>query len=245
MHIRVKAPGGPLRALYTANMHPCIGQVTVAIGDTIRAARRAKGMKQIALAAAAGVTQGQISRLENGETLNPTHDTLARIAEALDMPLTELIGHTPVLPVVDDDRVAVPIVQIPAHAGADWTWQPTGETITVERDLARGRSLQVIKVEGTCMYPRVEPGDLVIFDHWSRDPKDGEMVVVTRDGQHHVRWARIRRPGALPELVDNFGNQFPTAGTVLEGVVTEVRAVGPRRRDWHDIDDTDPEAETE
>jgi transcriptional regulator with XRE-family HTH domain len=224
-------------------MHPCIGQEIVPIGDVIRAARIAKGLKQAALATAAGVTQGQISRLEKGETLNPTHDTLARIAEALDMPLTQLIGHSPSLPNVAADQISVPIVQIPAHAGSDWTWQPTGETITVERDLAKGRMLQVIRVEGDCMIPALEPNDLVIFDKWSREPKDGDMVVVFRDNQAHVRWARIRRPGDDPELIDNFGRPFPTdAATVMEGVVVERRTIRPRRRQWHDLE-VDPETE--
>lgn len=241
MHIGVKSRDTPLRAQYTAVMHGCITVGAMPIGEAIRAARRAKGMKQQALAIAAGVTQGQISRLESGETLNPTHDTLARIAEALDMPLTDLIGHSPVMPHLEHDRVAVPIVQLTAHAGTDWTWQPTGETVTVERDVARGRLLQVIRVEGDCMIPAVEPGDLVIFDKWSRHPKDGDMVVVARDNQHHVRWARVRQADTDAELVDNFGRPFPIDGTILEGVVVERRTIRPRRRQWHDLDDTDPD----
>jgi len=206
----------------------------VAIGETIRELRRRRGMTQQALAAAAGVSQGQLSRLENGETINPSQQTLLGIAEALHVTLTDLIGRPITGATEAPGRVPVPIVQVPAHAGDDWTWEPTGQSISTDERTARGRQLQAIPVTGDCMAPNVEHGDVVVFDSWSRHPKDGDMVVITRDNQPHIRWARLERTGV--RLLDNDGRELPTHGTILEGVVIEIRRARPRRRDWHDLD---------
>lgn len=236
MHSLVKNPLAAAQGAYNAPMHPCIGQDTVPIGDTVRALRQARGWTQIQLSQKAGVSQGQLSRVESGETLNPSQLTLARLAEALSVPLAQLIGR-PSFPVTTPEvgRVPVPIVQVPAHAGHDWTWEPTGQVLSIDNTTAQGRDLQAIRVDGGCMSPALEQGDLVIFDRWSQQPKDGEMVVVSRDNQIHVRWARLGRLGL--ELLDNLGTPFPTKGTVLEGVVIERRQLRPRRRAWHDLDD--------
>jgi len=204
------------------------------IGETIRELRRLRNITQTELAAAAGVSQGQLSRLESGETINPSQQTLLGIAEALHVTLTDLIGRpavgTPDMP----GRIPVPIVQVPAHAGEDWTWEPTGQSITTDERTSRGRQLQAIAIQGDCMTPNVEHGDVVVFDSWSRHPKDGDMVVVTLDNQIHIRWARLIRTGV--QLLDNDGRELPTPGTILEGVVVEIRRQRPRRRDWHDLD---------
>jgi transcriptional regulator with XRE-family HTH domain len=229
--------------LYTAAMPTRIGQEIVPIGDTVRRLRRDRGWTQAQLADKVGVTQSAISRLEKGETIDPGQELVARIAEAFTVPIAEVIGRTtdPTIPIAEIGRIPVPIVQVPAHAGHDWTWQPTGQVVTIDERSSWGKDLQAIRVEGDCMRPVLEPGDIVIFDRWSRDPKDREIVVVSRDSQIHVRWARIRRPGAPLELVDNFGNHFTLDGqTVLEGVVIETRRPRPRRSDWHDFED-DPE----
>lgn len=238
MHIAVKSQDSTDRALYTATMHACIGQDVVPIGDTVREMRRQRGWTQAQLAEKAGVSQGQVSRLESGETLNPSHDTLARIAEAFTVPLAELIGRaTNPTPRSDVGRIPVPVVQVPAHAGVDWTWEPTGQVVTIDEDSARGRNLQAIRVEGDCMIPAVDPGDLLIFDRWSRHPQDGHLVVVSRDSQIHVRWARRDPKTGMLSLVDNFGRPFPLdTQTTLEGIVIERRTHRPRRRGWHDLD---------
>lgn len=50
-------------------------------------ARGAKGFSQKELADKAGITQALISKLENGLTIDPTEETVASIAEALDFPV--------------------------------------------------------------------------------------------------------------------------------------------------------------
>lgn len=56
------------------------------VGAQIRALRTALGMKLADLAAAAGLSQGMLSKVENGQT-SPSLATLQALAQALNMPL--------------------------------------------------------------------------------------------------------------------------------------------------------------
>lgn len=55
----------------------------------LRQIRKEKGMNQESLAAAIGMSQSNISEIENGRH-NPTLDTLTKIADALGVPVSGL-----------------------------------------------------------------------------------------------------------------------------------------------------------
>lgn len=61
------------------------------VGERIRAARKAKGLTQKALAEACGIAEPTIRRYELGK-LNPKYETLEKIARALDTSASELRG---------------------------------------------------------------------------------------------------------------------------------------------------------
>lgn len=63
-----------------------------ALNTKLKSVREAKGMSQFKLSAESGVAQGYISSLEAGEKTNPSLSTLQRLAEALGVPVTELLG---------------------------------------------------------------------------------------------------------------------------------------------------------
>ena len=58
----------------------------------IKALRQAKGLSQQALAARVGVTAAYITMLERGKKTNPSLPTLRKLAQALGVPVTELLG---------------------------------------------------------------------------------------------------------------------------------------------------------
>ena len=58
----------------------------------IKALRQAKGLSQRALAARVGVTAAYITMLERGKKTNPSLPTLRKLAKALGVPVTELLG---------------------------------------------------------------------------------------------------------------------------------------------------------
>jgi transcriptional regulator with XRE-family HTH domain len=212
------------------------GAVTVALGDTIRELREARDMSQRELARRAGVNQPVLSRIESGETLNPRYETLRDIAEALNVPLTTLTGRPAPArgSAGQSPLLLVPIVRRPAHAGEDWTWEGTGQTVTVDEAAARGRNLIAITVEGRCMEPYLMDGDLVLVDLHDKALRDRTIVVLSTNSQTHVRWARLTRPGQ-PEFVDNNGARLLAPEITLEGVAYQIVRRNPRRPDWNDL----------
>ncbi|WP_306323730.1 MULTISPECIES: helix-turn-helix transcriptional regulator [unclassified Streptomyces] len=60
------------------------------VGELIRAARLSVRMTQEALALEAGIDRPSVVRIEAGQQ-SPTLDTLIRIADALDVPLRDLV----------------------------------------------------------------------------------------------------------------------------------------------------------
>ena len=62
------------------------------LGVTLKRLREAKGISQLQLAKQAKVAQGYISEIEAGEKKNLGIETLRKLAKALGVPVTELLG---------------------------------------------------------------------------------------------------------------------------------------------------------
>ena len=62
------------------------------LGAVLKQRREAKGLSQLDLAKRAKVSQGYLSDLEARQKKNPGIETLRRIAKALGVPVTELLG---------------------------------------------------------------------------------------------------------------------------------------------------------
>ncbi len=58
----------------------------------IKALRQEKGLSQKALADQVGVTDAYITMLEGGKRKNPSLEILKKLAKALGVPVTELLG---------------------------------------------------------------------------------------------------------------------------------------------------------
>lgn len=63
------------------------------IGEQIKAARKAKGVSQEELAVRLGVVRQTVSKWENGMSV-PDADVLIKIAELLDVPVSQLLGSS-------------------------------------------------------------------------------------------------------------------------------------------------------
>jgi transcriptional regulator with XRE-family HTH domain len=61
------------------------------MGLTLKRLRKAKGMSQYALPNAAGISRVYVKKLEEGRS-DPTVGMLQRLAKALGVPVTELLG---------------------------------------------------------------------------------------------------------------------------------------------------------
>jgi transcriptional regulator with XRE-family HTH domain len=62
------------------------------LGRMLKAHREEQGLTQMELAKKARVTQAYIAQLEGGDKKNPSLDILKKLAKALGVPVTELLG---------------------------------------------------------------------------------------------------------------------------------------------------------
>jgi transcriptional regulator with XRE-family HTH domain len=74
------------------------------IGMMIRGYRLQKGMSQGDIEKRTGLLRCYLSRVENGHTV-PSLDTLAKIAQALDIPLAQFFSETSVPHEIDTNRL--------------------------------------------------------------------------------------------------------------------------------------------
>ena len=61
------------------------------LANNIKRLREAKGLSQEKLARLADVANNTLIKMESGENINPTLDTLKKIAKALDVSVDDLI----------------------------------------------------------------------------------------------------------------------------------------------------------
>jgi transcriptional regulator with XRE-family HTH domain len=87
----------------------------VSIGERVRTRRKALHLSQEEVARRAGVSLNQVNRLERGEIIDPHFSTLAGLATALDMPISELVGE-PAVPLVKVQAARDFLAQVPTAA---------------------------------------------------------------------------------------------------------------------------------
>ncbi|MDR0206086.1 MAG: helix-turn-helix domain-containing protein [Bacteroidales bacterium] len=78
----------------------------IQIADKIKKHRTAKGLSQKEIALEIGIDQAQYSRIENGK-VEPTLSSLEKIADALNVSLTELFDDNIVLDINSYDKSAI------------------------------------------------------------------------------------------------------------------------------------------
>jgi len=76
---------------YERGVLRALDAVPARLGPVVRAARTAEGLGLRELARRAGISESQVSRVENAKTLNPSDDTLLGLADALGRPRLALV----------------------------------------------------------------------------------------------------------------------------------------------------------
>jgi transcriptional regulator with XRE-family HTH domain len=85
----------------------------VSIGERVRTGRKALRLSQEEVARRAGVSLNQVNRLERGEIVDPHFSTLAGLAAALDMQISELVEE-PAIPLVKVRAARDFLAQVPS-----------------------------------------------------------------------------------------------------------------------------------
>lgn len=192
--------------------------------------RERRGWSLAQLGDRSGVHYSTIWKIERGKTPNPGHETLRKIGDALGVRLEDLTGETTPMPTAQTFQgvTYVPVVRRVAHATAAPAWVDTHETTPVSNSKVRpGMRPLAAPVTGECLAPEIEPGDTVVWDSANRQPQDGQVVVVSYQGDLLVK--RAYHDGSGLVLVDNLGNELRPNGAQLEGVVITIQKE-PRRR---------------
>lgn len=167
------------------------GEVIAGVARTVRALRRSRGLSADQLAARAGVSKGSLVALENAAG-NPNLATLVRLADALGVPVTQLIGEPPGPPVrVYDAAQAPPLWHGPDGGTARvLVTTPTAAPVELWRwDLGPGESYQshphmpglvetVTVISGTAVVT-VDGTDYLL--------RDGLTAVYGGDAEHSFR----------------------------------------------------------
>lgn len=74
------------------------------IGEAIKKVRKGKGMSQDKIEEKTGIRRDYLSKIENGHNDNPTFKTLYKIAEALGVKLSDIVGMV--------DTVDIPVMNL-------------------------------------------------------------------------------------------------------------------------------------
>ena len=132
--------------------------------------RESKNLSQSKLAELIGVNQTTIARWEDDNRV-PTIDNAIDVAEALGIPLPDLLGKdlkfdNGEIVDISSNMIKIPVygtikAGIPIESQTDIT-----EYIEIPKEWTKGdKSFYGIKISGDSMYPRYDEGDIVIFEY--------------------------------------------------------------------------------
>ena len=166
------------------------------IGEQIKDVRTAKGISQNQLAKRAGISQAGLSAIEN-TTKSPNIDTLNRIANALGIPITALLGdpkigtsHRP------QTKKSIPVLgQIPAGIPIEAIEDVLDYEDLSEREANDGFEYFGLRIKGSSMYPEYLDGDTIIVRRQdTADTGDDAVVMVNGNDATFKRITRSASP---------------------------------------------------
>ena len=141
-------------------------------GDNLRKIRRDRGLSMDALAELAHTSKQVLSRYENGER-TPKISMAKAIADALGVPLLDLMGDSPAPPTAQIRHI--PVLGDTAAGSPIFANRVYDEYIDVPAD---GRRFDAaVRVTGDSMSPNYRIGDLALI-HYQEDVFDGQIAVV-------------------------------------------------------------------
>lgn len=163
--------------------------------NTIEAEAKRKGIKNITqLCIRAGIGRATLTELKQGRTQSLTTDTIAKIAESLDVSIDYLVGKQPRevdygdssnVTILEDERlVRFPIIgSISAGYSSLAVEEYTGDYELIPFAGLRDNPNEyfVLRVSGNSMYPRLLDGDRVLVRK-SKTVENGKVAVILYNG---------------------------------------------------------------
>jgi len=174
-------------------------------------------MTRYRLAKVSGVSQTYIYRIERGDIKNPRRDTLQALANGLGVTLAMLIGE--VAPVQAWQLVELSLkAYIPVYAGIGEDMEAV-DYVACTRAQVPPPTLRAYVAAAFSPSMFVKPRDIVVVDTALR-PVDGDLVIVTWDGEASVRKYRKDEEGHI--WLEDGRRRHGLEDAVVHGVVTEI-----------------------
>jgi repressor LexA len=139
-----------------------------------------------------GLVQGRVSR--HGTAVKPSLETLSRLADALEVPLHELVYDLEPSARGAGEASDRQVVRLPVHvagwvgAGPDQDEPIQDHDVWVDANFARGRDLLAFRIRGDSMESGPQPilhGDVVLVNRNDKG-HDGSAVVARLDSDAYV-----------------------------------------------------------
>ncbi len=157
------------------------------IGGKIKKLRSKQGLTLEQVANIVGVGKSTVAKWENGRITNMKRDKISKLAEALRVSPTYLMGwedeseNTKVFSPVKNKGVEIPILgRIPAGIPLEAIQDISGH-ITITRHQANKAPHFALKIRGNSMSPQIQDGDTVLVRQQS-DVENGQIAVVLVNG---------------------------------------------------------------
>lgn len=131
--------------------------------------REKKGLSQNKLGALIGVNQTTIARWEDDNRI-PTIDNAVDVAEALNIPLPDLLGKdlrfdNADLIDINDNVTKIPVLGVIKAGIPIEAQQDVLEYIEIPKDWVRGgKEFYGLKISGDSMFPKYNENDIVVFE---------------------------------------------------------------------------------
>jgi XRE family transcriptional regulator, regulator of sulfur utilization len=165
------------------------------VGETLAALRQKQALSLEALSRKAGVSKSMLSQIERAQA-NPTVAVVWRLANALEVPIAELLGGAPAGP-VEPTITLVPPQAMPTLRSTDGLCElrilgpieMAGQFEWYALTLQPGGVLDSQAHEpGTCEHLTVDRGSMLLHAAQdSQELKTGETARYAADGPHSIR----------------------------------------------------------
>ena len=183
--------------------------------DRLKILRKQKGLKQIEVANALGITQNSYSRYENGYR-QPDIEMLKKLASFYDVTLDDLLENEKQeslwknieVELVPDDSEGEDYIPLVASLRCGWGGNGEGYTVIekvgVPPSYKRkwGKNIKMLEAEGNSMLPTICPGDQLICipgEAW----RDGNIVVIDINDSDTIKRIYKAKDGGIDLVPDN------------------------------------------
>jgi repressor LexA len=151
------------------------------IGDKIKMLREQKDMTLEELGRQVGVGKSTIRKWETGIIANMKRDKIAKVAHALDVSPSYLMGWTEDVDNLDIETTPIKVLGKVAAGVPIKAQEDVIDREYIPKDWTKSEEYFGLRIQGDSMSPRISDGDTVIVRQ-QNDAESGDVVIVRING---------------------------------------------------------------